>query len=201
MGLLVVGGIVSILRNDPAMLQALSAVSSLVGLVAAAWNVYNLSRKLELSVFNWLSGTITKLAVWLAGRRRASDHDAWRDHLDGHRVPSAGPLRGRTRVAAALGFVWAAVRFRARDLLSMLAQWIDWAVSRDERVASLTVLSVVVPCCWCYLMGGWSQVWDDLQSTGVVATFVGVGLLFWRKMRGIVLPPKRSTRNDSHNQR
>ena len=58
------------------------------------------------------AGSLTGLAVLLAGHKRSATADEWRAHLAGW--PGA-ELSRRDQVHAARGFIWAAVRYRLED--------------------------------------------------------------------------------------
>ena len=88
------------------------------------------------SVHPWLSaGSLTWLAVLLAGHKRSAMADEWRAHLAGW--PGA-ELSRRDQVHAARGFIWAAVRYRLEDAADLAWRPVD-AVLGSRTLSNLFV--------------------------------------------------------------
>jgi hypothetical protein len=90
---------------------------------------------------------LTGAAVFLAGQKRSAVADEWRSHLSG--LTSQGlASRGQTR--AALGFLWAAVRYRLRDAVNLAWHSVD-AVLRSRTLSNLFVMIPTLMAALCIL--------------------------------------------------
>ncbi len=78
---------------------------------------------------------LTKLAAFLAGRKRSGLREEWRTHLSGE---TGHGLARSDQIRAARGFLRAAVRYRLRDAAD-LAWWPVDAVLRSRTLSNLTV--------------------------------------------------------------
>jgi hypothetical protein len=79
---------------------------------------------------------LTGAAVFLAGQKRSAVADEWRSHLSD--LKGQG-LASRGQTHAALGFLWAAVRYRLRDAADLAWHSVD-AVLRSRTLSNLLVL-------------------------------------------------------------
>jgi hypothetical protein len=79
---------------------------------------------------------LTGTAVFLAGQKRSAVADEWRSHLS--ELKSQG-LTSRGQTHAALGFLWAAVRYRLRDAANLAWHSVD-ALLRSRTLSNLLVL-------------------------------------------------------------
>jgi hypothetical protein len=87
-----------------------------------------------------LTAGLAKLAVWLAGQRRAYVREAWDSDLDRPRDPADGPgLSTSRKVAYAAGLVKAAVRYRADDAMDLWWRLADGVLA--SRLWSRLVLA------------------------------------------------------------
>ncbi|MFH8799329.1 hypothetical protein ACH4F6_06975 [Streptomyces sp. NPDC017936] len=81
------------------------------------------------------------VASFVAGHRRAHLREEWAAILAGD--PDNGiVLSPRRRTVYALGFLWAALRLRLRDLAAPLWLPVDWLLSADSRTNGLTAAAV-----------------------------------------------------------
>jgi hypothetical protein len=78
------------------------------------------------------------VAAFLAGPKREADHDEWRSHLSD--LTGQG-LSNQDQTSAALGFLWAALRYRVRDAATLA--W--WPVDELLRSRTWSNLFVLVP--------------------------------------------------------
>ena len=79
---------------------------------------------------------LTGFAVFLAGQNRPALRDEWRSHLAGE---ADGELPAGLKLAAALGFVIAAIRYRVQDAADHMWVPVD-AVLRSRKLSNLVVL-------------------------------------------------------------
>jgi hypothetical protein len=133
---------------------------------------------------------LTRLAMLIAGRQRASVCGEWRSHLAGE--TGTGLPEGRQAREAA-GFVVAAMRYRLDDLAGLLWRPVD-AVLASRALSSLVVLLPAL--CVSVLFtraGGLLGLAEHLEDVAVAwgATF---GLIRAGRNWRDVKPPERRTR-------
>ncbi len=90
---------------------------------------------------------LTWAAVFMAGQKRSAVADEWRSHLSDLTSQSLAS-RGQTR--AALGFLWAAVRYRLRDAVNLAWHSVD-AVLRSRTLSNLFVMIPTLMAALCIL--------------------------------------------------
>jgi hypothetical protein len=90
---------------------------------------------------------LTGAAVILAGQKRSAVDDEWRSHLSD--LKSQG-LSSRDQTHAALGFLWAALRYRLRDAANLAWHSVD-AVLRSRTLSNLFVTIPTLMAAICLL--------------------------------------------------
>jgi hypothetical protein len=80
--------------------------------------------------------SLTAVAAFLAGREREAVHHEWHTHLSA--LTDQG-LSSRDQTRAALGFLWAALRYRLRDAGNLACGPVD-ALLRSRTLSNLLVL-------------------------------------------------------------
>lgn len=134
---------------------------------------------------------VTGVAASLAGSRRAYLQDDWAAVLAGDPEMNAALEPGQQR-ALAIGFVFAAIRLRARDGARPLWRPVDWLLrvpSRTNAFIAATVGSQAI-----YIVGDdgldalLTQVWEPCGIAGASL----FALTRWlRRVRGIEVAPDR----------
>jgi hypothetical protein len=93
----------------------------------------NTARNRRKAAFS--SSSMTRVAVFLAGRKRSAVREEWRSHLYGW---NDRRLSQREQVHAARGFLWSAVRYRLDDAARLGWRPVD-AVLGSRTLSNLTV--------------------------------------------------------------
>ncbi|MGG8410472.1 hypothetical protein ACM614_29920 [Streptomyces sp. 12297] len=138
-----------------------------------------------------------RIASFLVGTRRAHLREEWAGLLAGD--PETGlVLRPSRRLGYALGFLWAAIRLRLRDLTAPLWLPVDWLLSEEARTNRFIALAVGGQAVYIVGDGGlpalFTEVWEP-------CTLFGAGLYIlarWlRRVRGIELASARSDSSEA----
>ncbi|MGW2645095.1 hypothetical protein ACWC2T_09295 [Streptomyces sp. NPDC001393] len=135
------------------------------------------------------------LAYFIVGERRAHLREEWAAVLTGD--PDNGiVLSPRRRMRYAVGFLWAALRMRLRDLAAPVWMPVDWLLSAESRTRGVIALTVGAQVVYVECQDGFhalvTEGWGWCAGCGVaLRLFVG----WLRKIRGIELA---SPRSDSH---
>jgi hypothetical protein len=134
------------------------------------------------------------VASFVVGERRAHLREEWVAVLVGD--PESGiVLSSRRRTYYVIGFLWAALRMRLRDLGAPLWTPVDWLLSTDSRVQGFIALTVGAQVVYVQYQDGFhalvTEGWGWCAGCGVALRLL-IGWL--RKIRGIELA---STRSDS----
>jgi len=137
-------------------------------------------------------GTLTNLAVLLAGSRRRELRDEWCAHLAGESGHDRATLR---RNRKALGFVVSAVRFRLADAADLAWRPVD-AVLGSRALSNLFVWGPVIVMLLAIVRhDGRFGLVSDIQDPIALGFFLFMVIKRGRKWRGIKLPepkPRRS---------
>lgn len=134
------------------------------------------------------------VASFVAGQRRAHLREEWAAVLAGD--PGNGiVLSPRRRMRYALGFLWAALRMRLRDLVAPLWMPVDWLLSVESRTRGFITLAVGAQVVYIEWEDGLhalvTEGWGWCAGCGIaLRLFVG----WLRRIRGIELA---STQGDS----
>ncbi len=151
------------------------------------------------SVRPWLSaGSLTWLAILLAGHKRSAMADEWRAHLAGW--PGA-ELSRRDQAHAARGFIWAAVRYRLEDAAGLAWRPAD-AVLRSRILSNLFVWGPVIVTLFAIVRhDGRFGLVADVQDPVALGAFLYGVIRTGRWWRGVKPPePKaRRARSDGGN--
>ncbi|MGY1439596.1 hypothetical protein [Streptomyces reniochalinae] len=124
-------------------------------------------------------------AARLAGRRRLHLRDEWADLLAG--ADGRGLPRGR-RLALVVGFLFAALRMRAHDLLGFAWSPMDWLLSAESRTNGLITASVGSLAIYIQAVDGFhSLVTDGWGSCAVLGGALFALARWLRRVRGIEL--------------
>lgn len=139
------------------------------------------------------NGTLS-FAAFVAGRRRAHLREEWAAILAGD--PERGiVLSSRARMRYVLGFLWAAVRLRVRDLAAPLWAPVDWLLSVESRTNGFIAAVVGTQAIYIVGHGGLpalvTEVWEPC---GIVGGALYVLARWLRRIRGIELAT--ATRDD-----
>ncbi len=133
-------------------------------------------------------------ASFLAGERRAHLREEWAAVLAGD--PGNGiVLSSHRRMQYAIGFLWAALRMRLRDLVAPLWMPVDWLLSVESRAHTLIALAVGAQILYIRHEDGLhalvTEGWGWCGGCGITLRL----FVSWlRRIRGIELAPRR---NDS----
>nr|WP_244189780.1 hypothetical protein [Streptomyces incarnatus] len=132
------------------------------------------------------------LAYLVVGERRAHLREEWAAVLTGD--PDNGiVLSPGRRMRYAIGFLWAALRMRMRDLAAPLWMPVDWLLSAESRTRGAVALTVGAQVVYVEYQDGFhalvTEGWGWCAGCGVaLRLFVG----WLRKIRGIELAAIRS---------
>jgi hypothetical protein len=133
---------------------------------------------------------LTRLAVFIAGSKRAAVSTEWRSHLAGE---TGAGLSTDRQVRAAAGFVLAAIRYRIRDAANLAWRPVD-AVLGSRALSSLFVLLVTLSfSLWLMRRVGVYGLAQCLESVLVVFGFAHGSILVGRWWTG-VKPPEHKPR-------
>ncbi|HLM90239.1 MAG TPA: hypothetical protein VK284_14685 [Streptosporangiaceae bacterium] len=142
--------------------------------------------------------SLTAAAAFLAGRKREAEHYEWRSHLSD--LTGQG-LSNRDQTRAALGFLWAALRFRLRDAANLLRDAANLACRPLDallRSRALSNLLVLVPTLMAAL-----YILRRLGTLGVLTSAEGISaiggglyglVLAGRKYRNVKPPEPKARR-------
>ncbi|MFD4560115.1 hypothetical protein ACFWP5_38360 [Streptomyces sp. NPDC058469] len=136
------------------------------------------------------------LASFVAGERRSHLREEWASVLAGD--PGNGiTLSRRRRLRYALGFLWAALRMRLRDLTAPLWLPVDWLLSVETRTHGFITLAVGAQVVYVECEDGFhalvTEGWGWCAGCGIaLRLFVG----WLRRIRGIELASAHSDSND-----
>jgi hypothetical protein len=166
--------------------------SSLPGWFVLVTKIFLSLGYLARSVRLWLSaGSLTWLAVLLAGHKRSAMADEWRAHLAGW--PGA-ELSRRDQVRAARGFIWAAVRYRLEDAAD-LAWWPADAVLGSRLLSNLFVWGpVIVMLVAIVHHDGRFGLVADIQDPAALGAFLYGVIRTGRWWRGVKPPEPKARR-------
>ncbi|MFC9960108.1 hypothetical protein ACFVIB_22495 [Streptomyces nigra] len=131
------------------------------------------------------------LATFVAGRHRAHLRQEWASVLAGD--PGNGIVLSPSRRARyALGFLWAALRMRLRDLVAPLWLPVDWLLSKEARTNGLITAAVGTQVVYIQHADGLhtllTEGWSWCAGCGIALRLL-VGWL--RRIRGIELASAR----------
>jgi hypothetical protein len=132
------------------------------------------------------------LAYLVVGERRAHLREEWAAVLTGD--PDNGiVLSPGRRMRYAIGFLWAALRMRLRDLAAPLWMPVDWLLAAESRTRGAVALTVGTQVVYVEYQDGIhalvTEGWGWCAACGVaLRLFVG----WLRKIRGIELAATRS---------
>ncbi|MEU4089651.1 hypothetical protein [Streptomyces aureus] len=132
-----------------------------------------------------------ELASFVAGRHRAHLRQEWAAVLAGD--PGSGiVLSPSLRARYALGFLWAALRMRLRDLVTPLWLPVDWLLSKESRTNGLITAAVGTQVVYIQHTDGLhtllTECWGWCAGCGIALRLL-VGWL--RRIRGIELASAR----------
>jgi hypothetical protein len=137
-----------------------------------------------------LSRQMIRLALLIAGQRRAYLRDAWRADLyadDGRRLSAWRRSRHST------GYVIAAINYRLiNDLGGVLSRLLDAVLVSRSRTRVVIACLYLVPIVMILFNQGAYGLVQNAGSLAVVAAGLGAGLRWLRRRRGIE-PPKRDS--------
>ncbi|MEU1196645.1 hypothetical protein ABZ446_10515 [Streptomyces sp. NPDC005813] len=127
------------------------------------------------------------IASFVAGRRRTHLREEWAAVLAGD--PERGiVLSPRTRMRYALGFLWAAVRLRVRDLAAPLWIPVDWTLAVESRTNGFIAAVVGAQAVWIVGHGGLPALVTDVwEPCAIVGGALYVLVRWLRRVRGIEL--------------
>jgi hypothetical protein len=136
------------------------------------------------------------VASFVAGEHRSHLREEWASVLAGD--PGNGiVLSRRRRLHYALGFLWAALRMRLRDLTAPLWTPVDWLLSVETRTHGLITLAVGAQVVYVEYEDGFhalvTEGWGWCAGCGITLRLL-VGWL--RRIRGIELASAHSDSND-----
>lgn len=136
------------------------------------------------------------LASFVVGDRRAHLREEWAAILAGD--PGNGiALSPRRRMIYALGFLWAALRMRLRDLAAPLWLPVDWLLSTESRANGLITAAVGTQVIYIQHEDGLhtllTEGWGWCAGCGIALRLL-VGWL--RRLRGIELASARGNTED-----
>lgn len=209
-----IGYILKMLDPSPAFAQTLVTVgwvlaeaavvaflASVIGLLVSALRYRSASQEAEEEAEPSTSTRIpraraslrtTEFASLLAGERRAHLREEWASVLAGD--PGNGiVLSSRRRMCYAIGFLWAALRMRLRDLVAPLWVPVDWLLSVESRAHGVIALAVGTQILYIEHEDGLhalvTEGWGWCAGCGItLRLFVG----WLRKIRGIELSPPQN---------
>ncbi|WP_051370381.1 hypothetical protein [Streptomyces sp. 142MFCol3.1] len=132
------------------------------------------------------NGTVG-IASFVAGRRRTHLREEWAAVLAG--APEHGiVLSPRTRMRYALGFLWAALRLRVRDLAAPLWVPVDWTLAVESRTNGFIAAVVGAQAVWIVGHGGLTVLVTDVwEPCAIVGGALYVLVRWLRRVRGIEL--------------
>jgi len=135
--------------------------------------------------------SLTRAAVFLAGKKRSAMRDEWRSHLSGW--PGQG-LTSKQQIRAARGFLWAAVRYRLEDAADLAWRPAD-AVLGSRILSNLFVCGPVIAMLLAIVHhdGRFGLVADD-QDPVAAGAFLYVVIKTGRWWRQIKLPEPKPRR-------
>jgi len=213
---LLIGYVLRLLVPEPMFAQTLLTIGWVFGGVTAAAVVLAVvgllltalrNRPLEQSldpeatasthIQNARAGLRTlDLASFVAGEHRSHLREEWASVLAGD--PGNGiVLSRRRRLRYALGFLWAALRMRLRDLTAPLWTPVDWLLSVETRTHAFITLTVGAQVVYIEYEDGFhalvTEGWGWCAGCGI-ALRLFVGRL--RRIRGIELASAHSDSND-----
>lgn len=132
-----------------------------------------------------------RLAVLIAGDHRSYLREEWAAVLAGH-GGHLGGLSPRRRRALALGFVMAALRMRASDILSAFWRPVDWLLLREERTNALISSAAGGLAVYFAITDGvHTLITADWQSCAGLGGGLYVLARWLRRIRGIELAERR----------
>lgn len=154
----------------------------------AAWDntlESRLARWTRSVASTYVTGTLTSLALLLAGRRREESRIQWTDQLSG--APENGIIvTPGMRLRYSAGFVLAALRYQISDIAALAWRPLEWVLSKNSRTNPALVSIVGAEIIYIQ----WNHGLDVLLTEGW-AWCAGVaacayGLARWlRQVRGI----------------
>jgi hypothetical protein len=215
---LLVGYLLKMLSPEPALAQTLLTTGWVFGAIAAASILVAAVGLLVTALRNRPSleaveeepeapartvrpigraarGTLS-LASFVVGDRRAHLREEWAAILAGD--PGNGiVLSPRRRMLYALGFLWAALRMRLRDLAAPLWLPVDWLLSAESRTNGLIAAAVGTQVVYIQHEDGLhtllTEGWGWCAGCGIaLRLFLG----WLRRVRGIELAAARGSSED-----
>ncbi len=145
---------------------------------------------------SWAGLRTLHFASFVAGERRAHLREEWAAVLAGD--PGNGiVLSPRRRMRYAVGFLWAALRMRLRDLTGPLWMPVDWLLSVESRTHGFITLAVGAQVVYIRYEDGLhallTEGWGWCAGCGIaLRLFVG----WLRRIRGIELASAHSDSRD-----
>ncbi|WP_326764356.1 hypothetical protein OG978_06980 [Streptomyces sp. NBC_01591] len=132
------------------------------------------------------------IASFIAGPSRSHLREEWASVLAGD--PDDGlVLSSRRSTLYALGFVWAALRLRVRDLMTPLWLPADWILSTASRSQSLIAAVVGAQAIYIVGHGGISALVTEIwEPCGILGGGLYVLMRWLRRIRGIELASAHS---------
>ncbi|MFF1899725.1 hypothetical protein [Streptomyces sp. NPDC058206] len=143
-----------------------------------------------------LAARATTWASKLAGSRRAHLHDEWAAVLAGDPEMNAA-LRPGQQMMLAVGFVFAAIRLRARDTARPLWRPVDWLLREPSRTNAFIAAAVGGQAILIVGDGGLTALLTEVWEPCGIAGASLFALMRWlRRVRGIELAASNRERAD-----
>ncbi|MFI6896679.1 hypothetical protein ACIBM4_21465 [Streptomyces sp. NPDC050256] len=187
------------------MLKSMSAISlALVGCMFAAAALLSLLVVVTkvVAVVRWTrceqnsADRALGVASFVAGPSRSHLRDEWASMLAGDPDNGIRLSRGR-RMRYILGFMWAALRMRARDLTGPLWVPVDWLLSTESRTNRFIALAVGAQAVYVVDGGGIpalvTEIWEPCALFGGALYILARWL---RRVRGIELSAAADRREE-----
>ncbi|MFH9400618.1 hypothetical protein ACH4JS_12610 [Streptomyces sp. NPDC017638] len=139
-----------------------------------------------------LAHRTVSVAAWIAGRRRPYLRDEWATLLAAD--PENGLVLSRSqRFHLVAGFLFAAVRFRLKDMVAPLWVPVDWMLASEPRSQALIALLVGGQAVYIVGDGGFGALFTDIwEPCGTFGAGMYVLLRWLRRIRGIELTTTRN---------
>ncbi|MEU1778013.1 MULTISPECIES: hypothetical protein [Streptomyces] len=140
---------------------------------------------------------MASFASLIAGRRRPHLREEWAAILAGD--PENGlPLSKHRALAYAAGFVWAALRLRARDVTAPFWIPVDWVLATEKRTNAFIATVVGVQAVLVVGHDGVAALVTDIwKPCGTLGSALYVFTRWLRRVRGIELAASRNGTPDS----
>ncbi|MFH9136052.1 hypothetical protein [Streptomyces sp. NPDC017524] len=130
---------------------------------------------------------VTTVASWLAGSRRPHLHGEWASMLAGDAELGVALTRGQQRMLV-IGFVFAAIRLRARDGARPLWWPVDWLLRAPSRTNAFITVAVGAQAIYIVGDGGLAALATDVwEPCGIAGASLFVLTRWLRRVRGIEL--------------